>query len=402
MRRAAGYTLGVLTFINLFNYLDRWIIAALVESLRKSELHLTDTELGVIGSGFIIVYTLMSPVFGTLGDRRARPPLIALGVMIWSIATTLAGFARGFPTLFIARSTVGVGEAAYGTIAPALLADSFPIEKRGRVLGVFFAAIPVGSAAGYIIGGLVDQYFGWRAAFWIAGAPGLLLAMLLLGVKDPPRGLHDAAAVTHAPTQHWISAYRDLLRNRQFILAALGYGAYTFALGGLAYWMPAFLERVRGMGHGEATVTFGAIAFGTGLVGTFAGGWLGDFFLRRTRQSYLWVSGIATLLAAPITFVALTNPNRSIYIPAIVVAEVLIFVCTGPVNSAIVNAVAPNERATALGLSILVMHLIGDVPSPPLIGRLSDATSLDRAFLIVPVAIVIAGVIWCIAAWRGR
>lgn len=400
-RRAAAYTLGVLTFINLFNYLDRWIIAALVESLRKSELHLTDTELGVIGSGFIIVYTAMSPVFGTLGDRRARPPLIALGVMIWSIATTLGGFARGFMSLFIARSTVGVGEAAYGTIAPAVLADAFPYEKRGRVLGIFFAAIPVGSAAGYIIGGLVDQYFGWRAAFWIAGAPGLLLAMLLLGVKDPPRGLHDATAAATVPGTI-LQGYLHLLRNRQFMLAALGYGAYTFALGGLGYWMPAFLERVRGMRHSEATVTFGAIAFGTGIVGTFAGGWLGDFFLKRTRQSYLWVSGIATLIAAPVTFVALTNPDRSVFLPAIVVAEVLIFVCTGPVNSAIVNAVAPNERATAVGLSILVMHLLGDVPSPPLIGRLSDATSLDRAFLIVPVAIVLAGIIWCVAAWRGR
>src|SRR5438094_3057515 len=306
MRRAAGYTLAVLTLINLFNYLDRWVIAALFESLRKSELHLNDTELGFIASGFIIVYTIMSPVFGTLGDRRARPPLIALGVVIWSVATTLAGFARGFASLFIARSTVGVGEAAYGTIAPALLADVFPYEKRGRVMGVFFAAIPVGSAAGYILGGLVDAHFGWRAAFWIAGAPGLLLAMLLLGVKDPPRGQHDAAPVESHANGSIVRAYLDLFHNSQFILAALGYGAYTFALGGLGTWMPAFLERVRGMQHAEATVTFGGIAFCTGLVGTFLGGWLGDLFLPRTRQSYLWVSGIATLIAAPITFVAVT------------------------------------------------------------------------------------------------
>lgn len=403
MRRTAGYTLAVLTLINLFNYLDRWIIAALVESLRKSELHLNDTQLGVIGSGFIIVYTLVSPVFGTLGDRRARPPLIALGVMIWSIATTLGGFARGFTSLFIARSTVGVGEAAYGTIAPALLADTFPFEKRGRVLGIFFSAIPIGSAAGYIIGGLVDEHFGWRAAFWIAGAPGLLLAMLLLGVKDPPRGAHDGVDQKQGQARvPVVQAYRDLLRNRQFMLAALGYGAYTFALGGLGYWMPAFLERVRGMHHSEATVTFGTIACCTGLVGTFVGGWLGDAFLKRSRQSYLWVSGIATLIAAPFTYVCLTNPDRSIYLPAMAVAEVFIFICTGPVNSAIINAVAPNERATAVGLSILTMHLVGDVPSPPLIGMLSDATSLDRAFLIVPAAIVVAGAIWCFAAWRGR
>src|SRR4051794_29257038 len=401
-RRAARYALAILTLINLFNYLDRWVVASVVESIKKSELHLSDTQLGLIGTGFIVVYTLTSPLFGALGDRKKRPPLIALGVAVWSVATSLAGFARGFLSLFIARSTVGVGEAAYGTIAPALLADSFPIERRGRVLSVFFAAIPIGSAAGYILGGLVDQHYGWRAAFWIAGAPGLLLALLVLVVKDPPRGLHDEAAVEAVAPKHWSDTYRDLFRNRPFILTALGYGAYTFALGGLGFWMPAFLERVRGMPRSEATVTFGGIALVTGFVGTFAGGWLGDLFLSRSKQSYLWVSGIATLLAAPATFIAVSNPHRNVYLPAIAIAEVFIFMSTGPVNSAIINVVKPGERATALGLSVLVMHLIGDIPSPPLIGAVSDHTSLERAFMLVPLAIVIAGCIWMYAAWQGR
>ena len=404
-QRAARYALTVLTFINLFNYLDRYIVAALLESIKRSELHLTDTQLGFVGAGFIVVYTLTSPIFGTLGDRRARPPLIALGVAIWSTATGLAGFARGFTSLFIARSTVGVGEAAYGTIAPALLADHFPIEKRGRVLAVFFSAIPIGSAAGYVLGGMVDRAFGWRAAFWIAGAPGLILSILVLKVFDPPRGAQDvgpALQPAHGPTAHGPTESRPyvrLLHNRPYILTVLGYGAYTFALGGLAFWMPAFLERSRGMAR--AAEVFGAIAVVTGFVGTFAGGWLGDLLLRRTKNAYLWVSGIATLVAAPITYVALSNHNRTIYLTAIVIAEVLIFMSTGPVNSAIINAVSPHERATALGLSVLVIHLIGDIPSPPLIGAMSDASSLERAFLVVPVAIVIAGCVWTWAAWRG-
>jgi MFS transporter, Spinster family, sphingosine-1-phosphate transporter len=422
-RRAARYALAILTLINLFNYLDRWIVASVVESIKKS-LGLSDTELGLVGTGFIVVYTLTSPLFGALGDRRKRPPLIALGVAVWSVATALAGFARGFMSLFIARSGVGVGEAAYGTIAPALLADSFPIERRGRVLAVFFCAIPIGSAAGYILGGLVDQHYGWRAAFFIAGVPGVLLSLLVLLVKDPPRGSHDvgfrASEVGSresetdnidsssdprppTPAPRWSATYRDLFRNRPFILTALGYGAYTFALGGLGFWMPAFLERVRGMPRSEATVTFGTIALVTGFIGTFAGGWLGDFFLRRSKQSYLWVSGIATLIAAPAAFIAVSNPHRSIYLPAIAIAEVFIFMCTGPVNSAIINAVKPGERATAVGLSVLVMHVVGDIPSPPLIGAVSDHYhSLERAFMLVPLAIVIAGVIWMYAAWQGR
>lgn len=401
-RRAATYALGVLTFINLFNYVDRWVVAAVVESIKRSELALTDTQLGFVGAGFIIIYTLTSPMFGILGDRRARPPLIALGVALWSIATALAGFARGFWSLFFARSLVGVGEAAYGTIAPALLADHFPIEKRGRVLALFFAAIPVGSAAGYVIGGVVDHYFGWRAAFWIAGAPGILLSLLVLKVVDVPRGSQDhGLPAGDAPSGSLAQRYLHLLRNRTYVLTALGYGAYTFALGGLAFWMPAFLERVRGMPRSEATIRFGAITLVTGFVGTFVGGWLGDYFLKRTRNSYLWVSGFATLLAAPLTYVCLSHPDPSVYLPALVAAQVLIFMSTGPVNSAIINIVAPSERATAIGLSVFFMHFFGDIPSPPLIGALSDRSSLQQAFLIVPVAIAIAGGMWAYTAWRA-
>jgi MFS family permease len=398
--RAATYALAILTLINMFNYLDRWVVAAVLESIKRSELHPTDTQLGLLGTGFIVVYTLTSPVFGALGDRKSRPPLIAIGVFLWSLATALAGFARSFTSLFVARSAVGVGEAAYGTIAPALLADSFPFERRGRVMAMFFAAIPLGSAAGYVLGGIADQHFGWRAAFWIAGAPGILLSLLVLSVKDPPRGQHDAVVAPQEGTtpRH---VYARLLRNRTYALTVLGYAAYTFALGGLAFWMPAFLERVRGMSRHEATVMFGGITLATGFVGTFAGGWLGDLFLKRTRHSYLWVSGIATILAAPATYVCLTDPRRSVYLPAIMVGEVLIFMCTGPVNSAIVNAVAPVERATAVGLSVFAMHVLGDIPSPPLIGALSDASTLERGFLVVPVAVLISGIIWTLAAWRA-
>jgi len=398
--RRANYALAILTFINLFNYIDRFVISAVVEPI-KHDLRLSDTQIGLVSTGFIIVYTLASLLFGMLGDRRRRPPLVAIGVAIWSVATALGGFARGFGSLFLSRSAVGVGEAAYGTIAPALLADQFPYERRGRIMSIFFAAIPIGSAAGYVLGGFAYGLFGWRAAFWIAGLPGLLLSVLVLSVKDPPRGQHDAHA-PHASGTSMLSAYRNLFRNGPYILTVLGYAAYTFALGGLAFWMPAFLQRARGMTLGQASVTFGGIAVVTGFVGTFLGGWLGDYFLPRTKQSYLWVSGIATLLAAPLTFIGLTSHDKVVYLGAIVIAEVLIFMCTGPVNTAILNAVSPLERATAVGLSVFLMHLLGDIPSPTVIGALSDASnSLERGFMVVPVAVLIAGVIWSYAAWRG-
>lgn len=392
----ARFALAILTLINLFNYIDRWVVAAVIEPIKQS-LGLSDTQLGIIGTGFIVVYALTSPIFGSLGDRRTRPPLIALGVAIWSVATGLAGFARGFWSLFFARSTVGVGEAAYGTIAPAILSDLFPIERRGRVFAVFFSAIPIGSAAGYVLGGWADHHFGWRAAFWLAGFPGLLLSLLVLMVKDPPRGQQDTAQTPRVSG----NAYRDLLRNRPYVLAVLGYAAYTFALGGLGFWMPAFLERARGMSRSDATVTFGAMVMVTGFLGTFLGGWLGDRLLKKTKQSYLWVSGIATLLAAPIALLGLVHREKAVYLAALTVAQILIFMCTGPINSAIVNVVSPLERATAVGLSVFTMHFLGDIPSPALIGALSDASSLEKGILIVTVAMFLSGVIWSYAAWHS-
>lgn len=394
--RAARYALGVLTFINLFNYVDRWVLSAVLEPI-KTSLHVTDTQLGLIPDGFLVVYMLVSPVFGTLGDRRKRPPLIALGVAIWSVATALGGFAVGFYSLLISRALVGVGEAAYGTIAPALLSDHFPLKARGRVFAVFFAAIPIGSALGFILGGWAGAAFGWRTAFFIAGVPGLLLAVLVYFVKDAVRGQHDEVVVRaeHAGS---LAAYLDLIRNRTYLLSALGYGAYTFALGGLAFWMPTFLMRARGMSLKEATVTFGAIAVVTGFIGTLAGGRLGDYFLKYTKQSYLWVSAISALLAAPFAFIGLTSSNRPVYLTGLVIAEIFVFMSTGPINSAIVNVVAPAERATAVGLSIFIMHLFGDMPAPALIGWLSDRSSLEHAFLLVPVAFAVGGLIWAGAA----
>jgi len=405
--RLGRRALAVLTLINLFNYLDRWIVAALAESMKHSELQLSDTQLGSLMTGFIIVYMIAAPLFGSLGDARSRTRLLGLGVAIWSVATALAGLATGYASLFAARAAVGVGEAAYGTISPALLADYFPRERRGRVFAVFFAAIPIGSALGYIVGGLVDHYFGWRQAFFVAGVPGLVLAALALRLYDPPRGAQDAAGGAASGT-HGVSlgsaaraAYAALVRNRPYVLTVLGYAAYTFAIGALAFWTPAFLERTRGIPKAQATVQFGAIVVVTGFIGTYAGGWIGDYFLRVSRQAYLWVSGLVTLLAAPLTLVALAAPRPAVYWPAIVAAELCLFASTGPINSAIVNVVSPHMRATAVALSIFAIHFLGDVPSPSLVGFLSDARSLGEAVLIIPLAVLVGGMIWTYAAWRG-
>jgi MFS family permease len=396
----AGRALAVLTAVNLLNYLDRFVVSALVESLR-ADLWLTDARLGWLMTGFIVVYMVASPAFGFLGDRRRRPPLLALGIAVWSGATMLSALARSYWALLAARAVVGIGEAAYGTISPGLIADHYGPSRRSRAYAFFFAAIPIGAALGYVVGGLVDRTLGWRAAFLVAGAPGLLLALWCLRLADPPRGGSEHAAPLLGGAG-LAAAYRRFAGNRPFRLTVLGYAAYTFAVGGMAFWMPAFLERARGVPRPVATVQFGIIVVMTGFAGTFGGGYLADALRSRFREADLWVSGISALAAAPLSLLVFTGYRPVTYLVALVLAQLLLFASTGPVNAAAMNVVSPAERASASALLIFVIHLLGDVPSPALIGWLSDRSSLGRAVLVVPVAVLVAGAVWTYAAWCGE
>jgi MFS family permease len=407
-RRPALIALGVLTTINLLNYLDRYLVPPLVPDLERA-LGISHAQAGWLWPAFMVVYMIAAPVFGAWGDRGSRTRPIAIGVAVWSLATVLSGLARTYPQLFASRALVGIGEAAYAAIAPALLADYFPASTRGRVYAVLNMALPVGAALGYVLGGLIGHHFGWRAAFFLCGAPGMLLAAVMLALPDPARGAQDAPASVQPYGHHAaagglaaaVTVYLSLLRRAPYLLLVLGFAAYTFGLGGLGFWMPTFLEEVRGVPAAEATTGFGAIVIVTGFLGTLAGGWLGDYCLKRSPQGYLWFSAVTTLAAAPVALLALTAPAPRIYYPAVVVAELLCFMSTGPINAALANIVSPLERASAMALSIFAIHLLGDVPSPPLIGHLAVSGSLGRAVLVVPVALAIGGAIWLLAARAG-
>jgi MFS family permease len=405
----------VLTLINLLNYLDRYVVPSLLPAVQR-DMGLSYLGLGALSTGFLVVYMCAAPFFGALGDRRSRTRWIALGVFFWSLATAVSGLARNYWELIAARGAVGIGEASYGTIAPALLADYFPLRTRGRMFAVFYMAIPVGSALGYVLGGLIEHWYSWRAAFFVAGIPGLALAAWVLRLPDPPRGIQDQAvdaphgsqrAPSAPPTggsstrlslRSTLALYGDLLKRAPYVVTVLGYAAYTFALGGLAWWMPIFLEQARGVSPGEATTGFGGIVVVTGFIGTFVGGWLGDYWLTFSRQAYLWMSGLVTLLAVPFAAVALMAHAPGAYYPALIAAELLLFMSAGPINSAIVNLVSPGERASAVALSVFTIHLLGDVFSPSIIGLVADRSSLEKGVLIVPVATALCAVLWFAAA----
>jgi MFS family permease len=390
--RDAGIALGILTAVNFLNYIDRYVLAAVFEPIKR-ELHFTDAQLGWTLSAFMIAYSVTSPAFGRLGDLYTRKHLIAAGVALWSFATAGAGLARNFWQMFLPRSIVGIGEASYATLAPTMITDFYSEERRGRALAMFYAAIPAGSALGFVLGGRLAEAYGWRTAFFVVGLPGLLFALLALAIREPRRGSMDASPESAEAPPTLVSTYRMLWHNRTYVVVTIGFTAYTFALGGLVGWVPAFFERYRGMTTARANEIFGAMTVVSGFLGTFAGGFLGDYLLRYTKNSYLWVSGLCMFAGAPVAVIALAAGNPSLFLPATFMSEFFLFLNTGPLNAVVLSCVPARIRATAMAVNIFFIHALGDAISPGIIGMLSDRFGLSRAALIAPVMMLASGIV---------
>jgi MFS family permease len=384
------YALGVLLAVNLLNYIDRQVLFA-VFPLIKIDMNLTDTALGFLGSAFMLSYLILAPVFGWLGDHWNRTRLAAGGLVVWSLATTLAGCASGYRTLLTARALVGVGEASFGTVSPGLVADFFPKERRGQILSWFYVAIPVGSALGYLLGGVLGQRYGWHAAFLLVGLPGLLLSIPLFLLRTPPRGGDDATG--QAPEEKGSAGYAALFRNRSFVFNTLAMAAMTFAIGGLAQWIPSFLNRIHSLDVAKANTLFGGTTVLAGILGTLAGGWLGDRWQKSSGQGYLLVSGWGFLIGTPFAAWAILAPDLIGCISAIFIAEFFLFLNTGPLNTVIINVTNPAVRAMAFAINIFFIHALGDAVSPSILGWLSDRWNLRSALLITPIAMVLAGLL---------
>lgn len=378
--------LALLTAINFFNYIDRSVLFA-VQPLVQQEFHRNDRDFGFVTTAFFICYMASASVVGLLADRYPRKWIVVTGIIIWSGATLLTAITRDFSMLLVRHTIVGLGEASYAAIAPALIADLFPEHRRGRMLSIFYMAIPAGTAMGYMLGGYLGHLYGWRAPFYVAAVPGFVLAMALATMPEPQRGRSDLLQET--PER---GSLLGLVRNRAFWTATLGMAMMTFALGGASVWMPTFLSRVRGVPLDRANVFFGASTAFNGIVATLIGGWLGDKLLRRTSGAYYLVSGIGMTLALPAMLVAIYVPGKPMF-PAILVAEFLLLLNTGPLNAAVVNSVGAHIRTSAIAVNLIVIHLVGDAFSPPLMGYISDRSSLATAFLAAIVAIAISAAV---------
>ncbi len=378
--------LTLLTALNLLNYIDRSVLFA-VQPLVQSEFHLTNTQVGYLSSAFLGFYMVAAPFTGPLADRYSRKLIIVLGAAFWSALTLLTAVTHTYWELLVRHTLVGIGEATFVTIAPTFVADLFPEEKRGRIFGIFYLAIPVGTAAGYLLGGKLGPSLGWRYPFYVAAVPGFLLVLAVWFLPEPPRGQFDSLKET--PER---ATLRGLARNPAFWTVTLGMAAGTFSLGGIQVWMPTFLSRVRGYTLEAANLKFGAIIVVDGILASLFGGWLGDYLLPRMKGSYYFVSAISMGLGVPVMILALFFQGR-IMIPAIAVAAFLLLLNTSPLNTALVNAVGAHIRATAIAVNIFIFHLFGDVPSPTLMGYVADKKSLQAAFILPVIAMAVSSAI---------
>ncbi|MBI5596181.1 MAG: MFS transporter [Elusimicrobia bacterium] len=372
--------------INLVNYVDRQVLYALLP-LIKSEMLLSDARLGALASAFMVVYMCAAPLVGWRADRGSRVKWISGGIALWSLATGLSGLARNYVQLFAARALVGVGESGYGAVSPSFVAEHFPKERRGGVLALFSMAIPVGSALGYVMGGWVGGHWGWRSAFWVVGPPGILLALLALRLRDP----RSEEQAQRAPAG--LREYAALYRVKSYVASTLGMTAMTFALGGLAVWMPSFLNRAWGLSVMEAGTVFGAVTVVAGLAGSLLGGWLGDRLLRVTGKAYFLVSGAGLLLAMPAGAAAVMSKSYQGTLALLFLAEMLAFLNMGPLNGVIVSVTAPAVRSMAFAANIFVIHALGDAVSPALIGLASDHWGLELALVGTMAFLGVAGLI---------
>ena len=389
---AARTALALLLGINLFNYIDRFVLAAVEPNIRAAFFAPGDpnamTMTGLLAPAFLFTYMLSAPILGFLSDRFSRWIIVGVCVILWSFATVASGFAVTFAALFATRIFVGISEGGYGPAAPTILADYFTVQTRGRVMAIFCGAIPVGSALGYVLGGLVNAQFGWRWAFYLVAIPGIILGLFCFFQTDP----RARSGVREERKRATRQDYMALLRTRSFVFNCLAQTAMTFALGGLAFWMSAYLI-FRNQSPAQATSIFGGITVVAGLLSTLLGGFVADRLQKRFSGSYFLVSGLGMILAFPLLVAMLYTPFPMAWV-FLFGSVFFVFLNTGPSNAALANVTEARVRATAFALNILIIHFFGDAFSPPLLGFIAGRSNMNMAFLVIGGAMLISGIIW--------
>jgi MFS transporter, Spinster family, sphingosine-1-phosphate transporter len=391
----AGATIALvlLTAMNVVNYLDRYILPSVQEQI-KGEFRISDDQIGTLTFWFMVAYMVASPITGWLGDRFPRKPMIVVAALLMSAVNFFTSSVHDYDSLNLRHAALGIGEASFGIFAPALLADFFAEDRRNRVMTIFNIAIPLGAALGYKAGAWIGSHHGWRMSFTASAVPGALVALLILFfMREPERT--GSAAEPKAKVEKGTLA--SLLTNKAYMSIVLGYAAVTFALGGISWWMPSFLQRVAGYSQDAAGNVMGPVIVVAGLGGTAVGGALASWWSKKTAKALYLVPALGAVLTIPPAMVCFFGPQSWI-VPSLSLAVFLIFLGSGPVNAATLNAVSGKLRATAMAGQLLAIHLLGDTTSPKIIGAVSDHSNLRLGLGVTLISLAIAAVIFFIGA----
>ena len=387
--RGARTALTLLTAMNVVNYLDRYILPSVQEQI-KGEFHISDNQIGTLTFWFMIAYMAASPITGWLGDRFPRKPMIVGAALAIAAVNFATAGVHDYDSLNVRHAALGVGEACFGIFAPALLADFFGEDQRNKVMTIFNLAIPFGAALGYKAGAWIGTNHGWRVSFIASAVPGALVALLILFfMREPERTGSTAEGKAKVEKGTVLS----LARNGAYLCSILGYAAVTFSLGGISWWMPSFLQRVAGYSQDAAGNVMGPVIVVAGIGGTAIGGALAQWWSKRTGKALYLLPGIGALLTIPPAVLCFFGPKGMI-VPALFAAVFLIFLGTGPVNAATLNAVPAHLRATAMAGQLLVIHLLGDTTSPKIIGILSDHYNLRVGLGATLITLAVGAVIF--------
>ncbi len=382
----------ILFLINLFNYIDRQVLFA-VFPLLSNDLGLNDGQLGMLGSVFMIVYTLTAPIIAYFADKSPRQIWVSVCAVLWSGATALTGMAKNFYNIALARSFIGVGEAGFTSVSPSLAAEGFDKNHRARILAILGLALPLGSALGYLLGGVIGQHYGWRMAFYLLSIPGFLLAFwAFIYIKDKRKITQEEKG------QIKISNYLHFFKSRSFVYVCLAEAMATFMLGGLAAWMPTYFHRYFNFTVAEAGTKFGIMIIITGLIGTLGGGVLADFLHKFTKKAYFYTTLFGYAIALPFGLLGLLCENQTLALLCFGIAMSFVFMQTS-LNAAIISITSLKIRSMAFAFHIFIIHALGDALSPFTIGKISQMFDLQLAVSIA-ITFLIPAMLFCYRAAR--
>ena len=394
-----NYIFALLFLLYMFDYIDRMVISSLFPFL-KADWNLTDKECGALVSVVNFSIVLFTFPISLLVDRWSRKKTIGIMAVVWGIATALGAFSKSYKQLFATRTVIGVGEAGYAPGGSAMMSALFPVEKRAMKMGIWNASIPLGSAIGIAIGGIIATHWGWRHALGIVAVPGLIIAFLFFFIKDYKTIELKKSISKNERTdgkQKVRMSINDMLKEflgkPSLILTYFGMAGVVFAANSLIVWLPSYFNRVQGMEMGPAGMK-ASIVMLLAIVGAPLGGYVADRWRRKQVNARLLVPAITSLLSAILMFFAFSVFDGQMQYLMLLSVGVSVTAFIAAAAAVTQDVVHPGLRAISYAIAVVIQNLLGSTPGPFVMGAISDATNIQTAFTFLPISLLISSLLF--------